>query len=707
VGTYKTTIANSAVGVGTLFSQSDAAASTYLLEAGAFLHSTSSSSIILSGVGAWTVTINGQASGPNAGLFIQGAGAAAKVTVGEDGSLRSSTFGAFYADRDTALVNKGMMYTSLNSAAQLLGTGTNSVVNSGMMSGGNSVSISFYNASNDTVTNSGQLFGGIAFTDGTNKLVNTGQISFGLYGATSANVYFGSGADTVDNTGVIDGRIELGNGSNVLKNAGKITGADVNGNAIIGGNDADKVDNLKGGVVNSGLYMRDGLNTFTNAGTVGSNNSAFSYQGGAGIDTVTNAGVLGGIVNLYGGNDVFTNTGVVNGYVDLGSGLNKATNSKVIAGIDGDGLSVLAADGNDTLTNAVSGTLAGGVYLGIGLNIFTNAGTVGEDSAGNSFTGGDDIIAFDTLKNSGTLQGDVQLFAGNDVFTNTGQVNGVIDLGDGNDKFTGGNFAEVLRDNSGTDTIVFGGGNDVFIAYGGEGDGKNGLLGNPAPDSVDGGTGIDTYDGSAVSDVGGIRVNLDIVDNEGILKGSARDASDIYIDMLKGFENVTGSSFLDVIYGSSVANVISGGGGTDYLYGLAGNDILEGGADGDRLAGGLGADILRGGAGADTFYYMNLKDSGLTKATRDVIEDYNEADDFLDLSLLDADTRSVTNDSFDTIITTGGFVLGDAQSLRIYQTATGWMIEGEVTGDAKADFSIAVNDLDYSINWVFGSQIFG
>jgi hypothetical protein len=37
--------------------------------------------------------------------------------------------------------------------------------------------------------------------------------------------------------------------------------------------------------------------------------------------------------------------------------------------------------------------------------------------------------------------------------------------------------------------------------------------------------------------------------------------------------------------------------------------------------------------------------------------------------------------------------------VRVVATASGWMIEGETTGDGKADFSILVLDPTHAITW--------
>ncbi|MFO1034961.1 MAG: calcium-binding protein [Hyphomicrobiales bacterium] len=477
-----------------------------------------------------------------------------------------------------------------------MGLSAVSVTNSGLVAGGSGTACEFLEnngITNDTFTNTGTLLGDIVLGNGTNKLTNSGLISYDTdYGAglTHANIFFGSGNDTLDNKGVIDG------------------------------------------------------------------------------------------------------------YVSFGGGANKGTNSKAITGKDGNGVSLLFGSGDDTFTNAKGATIAGAVDLANGLNVFTNAGYVGTNGIAESLFGGNSV---DTVKNSGTFAADVHLYDGNDVFTNTGQVLGVIDLGDGNDVFKGGNFAETVKDSFGSDTITLGGGNDIFLAFGGEGDGKDGVGGNLASDTVDGGAGIDTYDGSLVpQDAGyGILVNLDGVNHQVVTKGTAGNANSSYIDKIKGFENVTGGDFADVIFGSSGANVIKGNGSFDELYGFGGNDTLDGGDGADTLTGGLGADILTGGFYFDIFSYDSIKDSGLTKATRDTITDFEDTVDTIDLGDIDANTTLANDQGFSNVLLLGNGTFTATGQLRIYQTATGWMIEGEVTGDGKADFSIAVNDLDHSISW--------
>ncbi len=132
------------------------------------------------------------------------------------------------------------------------------------------------------------------------------------------------------------------------------------------------------------------------------------------------------------------------------------------------------------------------------------------------------------------------------------------------------------------------------------------------------------------------------------------------------------------------------------MFGFGGNDTIDGGAGQDFIVGGAGKDILTGGANADRFWYFATTDSGVTAATRDVIKDFDASLDFIDLSQIDADTTLATDQDFSFIGTNVNWG-GIAGELRAYWTATGQIIEGDVNGDSKADFSIEILDATHAI----------
>ena len=401
---------------------------------------------------------------------------------------------------------------------------------------------------------------------------------------------------------------------------------------------------------------------------------------------------MAGDVTAGAGNDTIVNKGFIGQEVLLGNGNNTVTNSGTI------GIDIALGTGNDTVTN--SKLISLGVQLGDGKNSFTNTGSVGSVDGG---------LNADKIINSGTIGGGVDLSDGDDVFTNfakkghkliSGSVSGQIDLGAGDDHFNGGAKAETVKDGDGSDTITFGAGNDTYIATGAATDGS---------DVVNGGKGIDTYDASSTGLA--VTINLDVVAHTepaglGFLDSTSHLAvaaigADTGIDTIIGFENALGGGGKDIIFGSAAANHLEGGSGDDDLFGFGGNDVIDGGANQDFIVGGGGKDILTGGADPDRFWYFSVSDSGTTAETRDVIMDFQDdglGGEVIELSQIDADTTNGpnTNDGFSFIGTNVNWG-GNAGELRAVWTATGQIIEGDVNGDSKADFSIEIIDSNHTI----------
>ena len=256
-----------------------------------------------------------------------------------------------------------------------------------------------------------------------------------------------------------------------------------------------------------------------------------------------------------------------------------------------------------------------------------------------------------------------------------GAVTGVIDLGGGNDTFKDGARSETLADGDGTDSVKLGAGNDTYRA--------TGNTGSDGTDTIDGGKGIDTYDASFAA--GSVQINFDTAVHGAIAANRATGANAVgsigLQDNITGFDNAKGGGASDTIHGSASANTLDGGAGSDTLAGFGGKDILTGGDD------------------ADTFEFWSIKHSGVTKATRDVINDFSQAEsDQIELSLIDADTTQAGDQAFAYI---GANVLfgGNAGELRSYFIPGGQIIEGDVNGDGKADFSIEVSDANQTIVW--------
>ena len=366
-----------------------------------------------------------------------------------------------------------------------------------------------------------------------------------------------------------------------------------------------------------------------------------------------------------------TNFGTIQGDVDLSGGYDKVT----------------------TLTN--SGTIGGDIHGAY--TVLTNTGTILGSLINGSYGGTRQVI------NSGTIYGDIQLTNGDgDTVTNTGTVLGRVDLGPGDDVYTGGNKTDIVRDDHGADVYNLGAGNDIYLAttkHAGVED-----------DTVNAGTGIDTYDASAASYR--VMVNLDAVEREtpgdawvqansgvGNEVSGATPGQPHPRDILSDFENVKTGNGFDIIHGSALANVLESGGGDDFVAGYGGNDVLNAGDGNDVLGGGAGKDVLTSGSGFDNFSYTALSDSGVTKATRDVITDFQDGADRIWLNAIDANTTNGPgNDAF-TFIGTFTMFTGTAGELRAVWTGAGQLIEADVNGDKIADFSIEILDPTHAIQF--------
>jgi Ca2+-binding RTX toxin-like protein len=452
-------------------------------------------------------------------------------------------------------------------------------------------------------------------------------------------------------------------------NKGNIVGAGPSGfgirHSVVGGD--YKITNS--GSISGGAYAID--LTYSASGIVG------------GIHTIINSGLLDGPTAIYSIDNLaverITNSGQITGKIDLGGG-------------------------NDSFTN--TGGVLGDLYFGDGNDSFTNKGTV----TGVVDLGGEADMGNDKFTNGGIIDGFVELGGGNDVFTNfakvkvkgklvqrDGEVAQSINLGGGNDTFNGGNKAEVVFDRYGADTYKLGGGNDTYFSmFYSPGIG----LPDGGQDFVDGGAGRDYYSG----DDGGV-INLDNKAHDGFAANLASLLTDHSLDEhIFNFEDASGSGFEDRIYGTAGANYLNGNSGNDQIYGLAGNDILDGDFGNDHLYGGAGRDVMTGsdnngpsggtGEAADTFHFLSLSDSGVTRATRDLITDFVNATDpgfrdLIDLSAIDAITGTPANDDFTFIgLSKWHHVAGE---LRYVWTATQTFVEADVNGDAKVDFSIALD----------------
>ena len=129
--------------------------------------------------------------------------------------------------------------------------------------------------------------------------------------------------------------------------------------------------------------------------------------------------------------------------------------------------------------------------------------------------------------------------------------------------------------------------------------------------------------------------------------------------------------------------------GDDTLNGSPFADILYGFAGDDTIIGGGGKDELNGGADGDTFVFLALSDSTKGKGGRDSILDFSRSEgDKIDLSAIDA--KKGGGDNAFKYIGKQGF--HDKKGELRYKVKDGdALIQGDVNGDGKADFSIHVD----------------
>jgi fibronectin-binding autotransporter adhesin len=128
------------------------------------------------------------------------------------------------------------------------------------------------------------------------------------------------------------------------------------------------------------------------------------------------------------------------------------------------------------------------------------------------------------------------------------------------------------------------------------------------------------------------------------------------------------------------------GGSAAKVFGDAGNDHLTGGAASDTLTGGLGKDTLAGGAARDVFDFNAVGES-TPGANHDIINAFQHGVDQIDLRTIDAKAGG-RNDSF-TFIVQQPFhhVKGE---LHFRDLGAKCLVQGDVSGDGRADFEILV-----------------
>lgn len=327
--------------------------------------------------------------------------------------------------------------------------------------------------------------------------------------------------------------------------------------------------------------------------------------------------------------------------------------------------------------------------------------------------------------------------------------NDIIFDSDFSDKIFGGDDDDVfLISRTGNDTVYGGGGDDDIGIYSsgnitvfGE-DGDDEISSGPGNDTLDGGSGADTYyfligslgSDSLIEDTGNDDVDtLDFSDQANgveisLNKTSSQSigaAGSLTLSNASAFENAIGTNDDDTLYGNGRDNHIVGGGGNDTLVDLVGgSDLLEGGNDDDYLATifgsssilrggegndqigtGSGDDRLEGGNGDDTYLFGQLFGIGYDE----IVEESNGGIDTLDFSGITGPiTLDLTIDDLDKLDESdpqAGGVLDVSQMIGTAGTVTlvGSNTFENVIGTDGDDF-ITGNDQDNAIDGGMGND---
>jgi len=308
----------------------------------------------------------------------------------------------------------------------------------------------------------------------------------------------------------------------------------------------------------------------------------------------------------------------------------------------------------------------------------------------------------------------------NNILTGNAQKN-TLNGGAGEDTLIGGLDSDTYIYNSAGDVIVENlneGINDTVIAYidvsalmanvehvtlagsaiSATGNALNNILtGNSLDNFLYGGLGNDQLNGALGADTmtGGQGDDAYLVENLGDVvieaSGEGNDVIYTWVNIASLTANVERATIIGAgnlnITGNELNNRLYGNSDNNTLAGLDGEDII-GGLDGaDTIIGGGGRDLLTGGAGNDSFVYQALSDSGVTGATRDIIYDFTQGQDLIDLAAIDA----ITGGGDDAFTFIGNSAFSNTAGELRYETSGGYtIISMDVNGDGVADSQITL-----------------
>ncbi|MGY4178389.1 Ca2+-binding RTX toxin-like protein [Bradyrhizobium sp. USDA 4518] len=411
-------------------------------------------------------------------------------------------------------------------------------------------------------------------------------------------------------------------------------------------------------------------------------------------------GSYSGVIDFAGDHDwiaVTLNAGTAYRFYGSGSSTDGTTDDTVLELHNAAGTLLVSNDDSGvglnpflTYTPATTGT-----YF-IDMHLFSTTNPSGEYSVFVSSASATDVqltTGADTVTSPATFSDRELGGAGNDSISlgaSTG-TQGYDALGEqGADILHGNATANYLVGGIGNDSIFGHGGNDAMWGDGGNdsldgGDGNDELFGGPGNDIMTGGTGNDIFHVDSIGDTvvelanGGTADEVRTALNNYVL---APQVENLKLEGGTAALNATGNELNNSMTGNLGNNTLSGGGGNDTLIGGQGNDVLIGGA---------GKDTTTGGGGLDRMVISSLSDSGTTFAQRDVINTFAHGDK-IDLTGIDANSNVAGNQAFQ-FVDNFSHVAGQLQWDLTGVSATGvkgYLVQGDVNGDAIADFSLQI-----------------
>ena len=445
-----------------------------------------------------------------------------------------------------------------------------------------------------------------------------------LYSTTAPQTTGGSGSDTLLNIENLigsnyDDQLKGNSANNVLTGgAGNDlldgwSGADT----MIGGAGNDRYYvNLSGDVVietdsSSATGGVDTVYSMLSGYTLGANvengvlytNSAMNMTGNSLNNVLTgniNANVLDGAA---GADTMIGGDGSDRYEVDnVGDVVSETNADSVIGGVDTVSSSINYTLGSNVENLILTGTAAVGTGNALDNTITANAtdntidGGAGVDTVSYASAGAAVTVLLYSTTAPQTTGG-----SGSDTLLNI-------------ENLIGSNYDDQLKGNSANNVLTGGAGNDL----------------------LDGWSGADTMIGGAGNDRYYVNLSGDVVIETD--SSSATGGVDTVYSMLSGYTlgaNVENG----VLYTNSAMN----------MTGNSLNNVLTGNINANVLDGAAGADTMTGGAGNDTFKFSNLSDLGLGAGSRDVITDFTQGQDKIDLSTIDANLSTAGDQAFSLV----------------------------------------------------------